>query len=292
MAAIRESILKRLDHENNLPSMNATVRQVQEMVSQGPENWPNSATIGKVIEKDLGLAAKVLKIANSVYFGGRFGPIGDIGHAVSRLGIEEVNRICTSIGCIQMFAGTAGNVDVKDFWKHSLGVAIVMRYFTTHSRVASSCSVNAYIAGLFHDIGILILDRYFTKEYGVVLEAAKQGQSPLFKVERKALGIDHGEIGALLCRKWRLPKEIIEAVTWHHFPDGCREEDQRLCQLVHIANFTCSAFGVPEPGDVTIQTGSAGAWHDLEIDNCDLNAIAGEVKSAIEQGGDFVSLSI
>ena len=126
MTALRELILKLLDHENNLPSMNETARKVQGMVSQGPENWPNSATIGRIIEKDLGLAAKVLKIANSVYYGGRFGPIGDIGQAVSRLGIEEVNHICTSVGCIQMFAGTEGSVDIKDFWKHSLGVAIVM----------------------------------------------------------------------------------------------------------------------------------------------------------------------
>jgi putative nucleotidyltransferase with HDIG domain len=292
MSMLRESILKRLDLENRLPHMNATAMRIRELVSRGPENWPNAAAIGKIIEKDLGLAAKILKIANSVFYGGSFGPIGDIGQAVTRLGVEEVNRICTAVGCIQMFAGTSGGIDVKDFWKHSLGVAIVMRYFTAHSKVAASCFENAYTAGLFHDIGILILDRYFTAEYETVLDAGCKEQLPLFQAEKKTLGIDHGEIGAHLCRNWRLPDGIAEAVTWHHFPDGCREADRKLCQLVNIANFTCSALGLPEPGDGTVQPGSAGAWHDLALDDCDLNEAASEVESAIAQGGDFVALAV
>ncbi len=272
--------------------MNETARRIQEMVSRGPENWPSAATMGKTIEKDLGLAAKILKIANSVHYSGRFGAIGDIGQAVARLGIEEVNRICTAVGCIQLFTSTSDTIDIKDFWIHSLGVAIVMRHFTILSETASSCSINAYAAGLFHDIGILILNKYFPDEYRTALETGRQNQSPLFETEKKMLDIDHGEIGALLCRKWRLPEDIVEAVMWHHFPDGCRENDRKLCQLVHIANFTCSALGVPEPGDYSIQMGSMGAWHDLDFDNCDLNAIAEDVREGITQGGTFVSLSI
>jgi putative nucleotidyltransferase with HDIG domain len=272
--------------------MNMTAKKIQETISRGPDLMPNAASIGKMIEQDMGLSAKILKIANSVFYGGRYGTIGNIGQAVARLSIEEVGRICTALGSIQMFANTKGNVDLKDFWKHSLSVAIIMRHFAQRSKTAASCSVNAYTVGLFHDIGIIILDRYFTDHFkGVLAECEKNGL-PLFEVEKKVLGIDHGEIGALICGKWRLPREIASAIAWHHNPDGCPDRERKLTQLAHIANFTCTVLGMPEPGDTTIQMASTGAWHDLDIDNCDLSAIAEDVRDGISRGGDFVSMTI
>jgi putative nucleotidyltransferase with HDIG domain len=292
MPNMRDSILEHLGRLNNLPTMNITVKRIQEALSRGQESMPSAAVIGKIIEKDLGLSVKILKIANSVYYGGRYGAIGNIGQAVARLGIEEVGRICTAIGSIQMFAGTTGNVDLKEFWKHSISVAIIMRHFAQRSKTASSCLLNAYTAGLFHDIGIIILDRYFADHYQYVLSECENKRSSLFETEKSALGIDHGEIGAFLCKKWRLPEEIVEAVAWHHFPDGCTDQGRKLTQLAHVANFTCSVLGMPEPGDAAVQMASTGAWHDLDIDNCDLNAVAEDVRDGISKGGDFVSLSI
>ena len=212
--------------------------------------------------------------------------------AVARLGTEEVCRICTTVGCMQMFTGASGLVDPREFWRHSIGVAIVTRQFSEHLIRKSSKSNNAYIAGLFHDIGILVFDNYFTEIYRTVREAGKTGSMPLHALEREILGIDHGEIGELLIRRWRLPDEICDAVQWHHAPDSCPEESRSLSQLIHVANFTCSALGIPEPGDAAIQTSSDGAWHDLDLDTIDLNKIADDVEEGIAKSGVFVSLSL
>jgi putative nucleotidyltransferase with HDIG domain len=292
MPSIRDSIIERLDSLTQLPSINETVRQVQEQLDRGEDFASGAAVIGGIVEKDLGLSAKVLKIANSVFYSGRYGRIGDVKQAVARLGIEEVGRICTTVGSMQMFKGTSGLINLKEFWKHSVGVAIVMRHFAERVDIGSSKLHNAYVAGLFHDIGILVLDNYFTEIYKKVRETGKGKALSLYALERELLGIDHGEIGSMLINRWRLPEEIGHSVAWHHAPDSCPEEFRKLSQLIHIANFTCSALGIPEPGDEAVQTASDGAWHDLDLDSSDLNKIAEEVEEGIAQSGVFVSLSL
>jgi putative nucleotidyltransferase with HDIG domain len=272
--------------------MNETARLVQEQLANGEESQTNAVIIGKIIEKDLGLSAKILKIANSVFYSGKYGQIGNVGQAVARLGIDEVSHICTAVSSIQLFNDTSGMLDLKDFWKHSLGVAIVMRHIADRAEHMKKYSPNAYTAGLFHDIGILILDRYYSNIYKVVLETAKKEPLSLFEIEKNVLGIDHGELGALLCKKWKLPEEICLSVEYHHAPDACREDFRLLAQLIHVANFACSILGIPEPGDNAIQMASHGAWHDLGLDNCDLNKIAEDVEEGITRSGVFMSLSL
>jgi len=292
MSSNRDMIIKKLDGFTHLPSMNETANKVIELLNSPDSHALNATAIGKVIEKDMGLTAKILKIANSVFYSGKYGQIGDVGQAVARLGIIEVSQICTTVTGFQLFSNTAGTVDLKEFWKHSLGVAIVMRYIAEKSRQFSSFSANAYVAGLFHDIGILVLDRYFSAIYSIVLEAGKNRTLPLFSAERETLEIDHGEIGELLCKKWKLPEEICCAVAWHHTPDACPAPYRSLSQLIHIANFTCSVLGIPEPGDCAVSMGSEGAWHDLGLDNCDLKEMADQVEEDIARSGAFVSLAL
>jgi putative nucleotidyltransferase with HDIG domain len=283
---IRDSIIEKLNGLTNLPSMNETARRVQEQLSRTEATASSASAIGKIIEKDLGL------IANSVFYTGKYGQIGDMGHAVARLGVMEVSQICAMVSSIQLFSDTKGTIVLQEFWKHSVGVAIVMRHIGERAVRVARQLPNAYTAGLFHDIGIIVLDRYFSNLYKGVLDAEKKEPLPLFETERMMLGIDHGEIGAFLCKKWRLPEEICCAVEFHHAPDLCPEDHRRLAQLVNIADFACSVLGIPEPGDAKVSMGSAGAWHDLGLDDCDLNTIAEEVEEGIARSGVFVSLSL
>jgi HD-like signal output (HDOD) protein len=149
MASLRESIIDRLNSFEHLPSINETARKVQEMLSRNPNNISGASAIGKIIEKDLGLTAKILKIANSVHYSGRYGPIGDVGQAVARMGIDEVSRTCAMVSGLQVFSGTKGNIDLKEFWKHSIGVAIVMRHIAEKADKPLPRSFNAYTAGPF-----------------------------------------------------------------------------------------------------------------------------------------------
>jgi HD-like signal output (HDOD) protein len=269
-----------------------TVLEVQRELDNKDKASVNALGIGRLIEKDLGLSAKVLKIANSVYYTGRYGRVADVGQAVARLGIEEVGNICLTVGGLQLFAGDTDVVNLKDFWRHSLGVALFIRHCGQRLPQSQALPAGSYTAGLFHDIGILILDRYFHDAYRIVRERGAGKEKPLFAIEREILGIDHSEIGAILLDQWRLPEEICNAVLHHHEPDTSPEESKRLCQLINIGTFACSAFGITEPGDDTFQPGSAGAWHDLELDAIDFHKIAADVEEGLTETGMFLALSL
>ncbi|MDD5674980.1 MAG: HDOD domain-containing protein [Chitinivibrionales bacterium] len=293
MPSIRQNILDKLGDLTNLPTMSGTVQQVQELLADGSNTAGSSITIGKVIEKDMGLSAKILKIANSVFYSGRYGQIGDVKTAVTRLGTEEIIRICTAVGSMQLFKGTTGQVDLKEFWTHSIAVALAMRGLASKGSAVLAPLKNAYTAGLFHDIGILVLDRFFMAAYGSVFEPGDNSPQTLYEREQKILGTDHGEVGGLLLKRWKLPQEICEAVTWHHAPDGCPEKFKSLCELVNVGNFMCAALGLAEPGDRSLPAASNdGAWHDLALDASDLNMVAREVEEGIDRSGVFVSLSL
>jgi HD-like signal output (HDOD) protein len=292
MTSPRDHIIELLGNMTQLPTINKTVKQVQKEIARQPETASSNAAISAIIEKDLGLSAKILKIANSVFYAGRYGRTGNVQQAIARLGLDEVERVCITVGYMQMFKGSSGYINMMDFWKHSVGVAVVMRHLSKCGNDGSIQTPNAYAIGLFHDVGVLVFDKYFTDAYNKVWEAGKYRDRSLFALERDILGLDHGEIGSMLIERWHLPEEIAPAVAWHHEPDSCPQEYRKLAQLVHVANFVCSTLGIPEPGDNAIQESSIGAWHDIGFDTIDLNAVAEMVKESIEQSGAFVSLSL
>ncbi len=292
MSSIRDTIIARLGELSQLPSLPATVLEVTRELESPNRANVNAARIGKLIEKDIGLTAKVLKIANSVFYTGRYGRIADVSQAVARLGIEEVGNICVTVGGLQLFSGESDIVSLKDFWKHSLGVALFIRHCGKGDLSMHDMPQGAYTAGLFHDIGILVLDRYFHDAYKIVRQQGANKDRPLFTVEKDILGIHHGEIGSLLLQRWRLPEEICDAVLHHHAPDACPQASRRLSQLINIATFACSAYGIIEPGDDTFQEGSPGAWHDLGLDKIDFQKLAAEVEEGLTESGMFLALSL
>jgi HD-like signal output (HDOD) protein len=292
MPLIRDKIVERLNSLTHLPSLPGTVLEVEQELDRKDDLSVSAVRIGRLIEKDMGISAKVLKIANSVFYAGRYGRIADIGQAVARLGIDEVRNICVTVGGLQLFTGESDLVSLKDFWRHSMGAALFIRHCGGQMPQPSPLPSGSYIAGLFHDIGILILDRYFHDAYKIVRQHGAGKEKPLFAVEKESLGIHHGEIGAMLLDRWRLPGEICSAVRDHHEPDMCPEPSRRLCQLINIATFACSAFGIPEPGDDTFQAGSAGAWHDLGLDMGDFQKIAAEAEEGITEGGMFLAMCL
>ena len=276
MPSVRDKIVERLNSLTHLPSLPDTVLDVEQELDRKDDLSVSAVRIGKLIEKDMGISAKVLKIANSVFYAGRYGRIADVGQAVARLGIEEVRNICVTVGGLQLFAGESDLVNLRDFWRHSLGAALFIRHSGEQMPQPSPLPSGAYVAGLFHDIGILLLDRYFHDAYRIVRQKGAGKEKPLFAVEKEILGIHHGEIGAMLLDRWRLPQEICSTVRYHHEPDMCPEPSKRLCQLINIATFACSAFGIPEPGDDTFQAGK----------------IAAEAEEGIAESGMFVAMCL
>ncbi|MFH0920653.1 MAG: HDOD domain-containing protein [Fibrobacterota bacterium] len=280
MASIRDRIIQRVRDLEDLPPAGGAFLEIQRLIA---DHRSDAASLARIVEKDVWLTAKLLKMVNSVYFSGRYGEIGSVQQAVVRLGFEQICKFCLAMQVQQMFPPTSSLIDGRAFWHHSIAVAMVTRDIAEKSPVEGVDSGTAYVAGLLHDAGTLILDRHFTEVYRKIRETASAYSENVFRIEQKLLDIEHGEIGGLILEKWKFPESIVQAVNGHHFPDRAELEWLPLAQLVHLSDFACSVLGAGEPGDALPQGFSHGAWHDLKIDPDQIPPIVAQVEEEIEK---------
>ncbi len=286
-------IRARLDSLQQLPSLDTNVMQIsQKVVSEKAEEIDIDEIIS-IIEKDIGLSAKVFQVANSAQYAGRYARFGTLRQAVVRLGIPELIRICLAIAAIQRFQKTTPpSIDMKGFWLHSLCVAKGSAKVAMHAQNVTFDTSRLYIAGLFHDIGSVILDTWFTELYQDINRQARTQHEYLHVVEKEILGMDHGEISAYLLRRWGLDENIIEAAGNHHHPQHAPVDQRAPTQLLHVTDFACSALGAFEPGERQPQNCDVAVWEDLGISEDAMDAIIAETKDQIEVGGEFISMAL
>lgn len=175
--------------------------------------------IAVVIEKDPVLATRVLSVANSGAFG-RGRTIVDIRQAVTRLGIGPLRAYAIGWTVLSAF----NRMRTPKFWDHKGFVAHSVATGSLTEQLADALNHaqkrEAYIAGLVHDMGKLILAVNLPDEYGRVVTTARVTEKPRREVELDLLGIDHAELGSIAAHHWNLPESVCTAVQYHHTPWG------------------------------------------------------------------------
>ncbi len=285
MPTIREALLARLDSIAQLPTMPQVLLSLEQALQD-----PNSAAmhIATIVREDPSLTASVLRVANSVIYRGRFASnTASVRQAVSRLGFREISRICTSVVLIRTFSDFGRGIDHGEFWMHSLSVATAVRVFGEYTSwpqlLPSSWEEDAFVAGLLHDVGMLVMDQYFPEQFNLIRERAEEKGIPLAKAEERVLGIHHGEIGGILLENWSLPRRVTEAVRWHHDPDLASEANRTIAQMVHLADFVCVNQSIGSTLEGLYDGFSEGAWHDLGLSIDQVPRILEDVKEEAEK---------
>lgn len=188
---------------------------------------------GQVIEKDPAISAKILKVANSAFYGGS--NVSTINRAINILGMNVMRSLVIGIG-FQQIVGTrqqSASFSKLEYWRHSLAVG-------TCSRILGKLKVpfkseELFGAGIMHDIGMLILDRFVPDEFEDCLTTARGDGVPLHEVEREVLGYDHADVGGLLAEKWGLNSLMRRAISFHHSPEKDGDFYETTC-IVSAAN--------------------------------------------------------
>ena len=230
----KDKIIAKLESIQDLPSLPTVVNRLMEMVANKEQDIE---AISDIIYEDPSIAAKVLQLVNSAFFGARMGNISSIRDAIVRLGFQEIRNLCLSLGVARVFKGRSRSINHKEFWKHSVTTAITTRTIREHSVSKEFEGGEAcYTAGLLHDVGMLILDQHFHDLYSKLIGISAETDTPLDVVEMEILGIDHGFIGAILLSRWNLPRIIVETVRHHHFPDNAPDSFQKVTRMVHLAD--------------------------------------------------------
>ena len=210
MADIRSLILRRLEAIRQLPTLPEVVSRIDE-VTKRPDS--SLAEIAVVIESDPSIAAAILKLANSAYYQTMNRRIASLGEAISRLGLAETRKLCLAFAVMRLFVRPSRLLDHRNLWRHCGSVATAARVLCARLPGHSIDSDEAFVAGLLHEIGTLLLDQYFDKIFALIQQRAQGGKRPVHLIEREALTIDHAEIGAWLLDRWGLPESIVAAIT-------------------------------------------------------------------------------
>jgi putative nucleotidyltransferase with HDIG domain len=199
--------------------------------------------VKRVIERvsyEKSISAQCLRIANSpLYARGR--ATESIQGAVFSLGIRKIEDILLSTCLSRLVPREKWATDPGAFWGHSLGCALVCKEFA--ERVSYSDPEKAYLAGLLHDLGIIVNSIAYTKEYRAVIEAAAKSGEALDRQERQNLGFTHGESGSILARSWKLPAAIVDVIEWHHDLEQAPKREA-LIALVHLGDLLCRMRGL------------------------------------------------
>jgi putative nucleotidyltransferase with HDIG domain len=217
----------------NVPSLPALYTRIVEELTR-PDY--SIEAVGDLVGQDLGMAAKLIQLANSALIGLRW-PIATPAQAVRILGAEWTRSLALAAGIFSRYDPTALRpFSIEALWEHSRRVANLAGRIATIERVPERTVREAALGGLFHDIGRLILASQLPGPYREVLGRIEAERLTTVEAERQVLGATHAEVGAYLLGLWGLPDALIEAVAWHHTPSRCPGGSFTALTAVHAAD--------------------------------------------------------
>jgi putative nucleotidyltransferase with HDIG domain len=197
---------------------------------------PSIDRLAIVISGDPSMAAKVLQLVNSAFFGLRR-EVTSLEQAVSLLGIENIKTLILTQQLFAEIGGTTlGSLCLETLWNHSLQVGTLAQKIARQERAPGAVISAAMTAGMLHDVGKLILAANLTDQYDTVIELARREDYDLYRVEHLEFGATHAGLGAYLLGIWGLPDAIVEAVAFHHDPSSHAQTGFSALTAVHAAN--------------------------------------------------------
>jgi len=213
----------------SMPAFPNSVQKVLELSSQ--INCPPRDLVA-VIEKDPVMTMKILRIINSAYYS-LPNKIATVNQSVVYLGLNTVKNLALAFAAVGALPKrNPHNFDVQKYLVHSLSTACLARQLANLLDTDLDPS-DAYIAGLLHDFGKVVLAQYMAPEYRDILSLVAEQAVPLDAAEREIIGADHALVGAMLAQRWQFPYELVQCIADHHDPEA---QSTCLLDCVRVAN--------------------------------------------------------
>ena len=217
--------------------------------------------IEQIISKDVGMAAKILQLANSAFIGAH-GEVSSLREAVFLIGAENVRSLTLSIHVFSQFdRDSSGAFDLSAIWKHSLAVATLAQRIASRETGSKSMSEECFTAGLLHDVGKFVLIAKMPNEYRQVIARMDANTCSIRAAEMEFVGCPHELVGAYLMSIWGLPPSIVQTVQFHHSPSEGASTGFSALTIVHCADAVASA------------SDKSPINHDLELDTVQLERL-------------------
>jgi len=272
-----EDIVK-LVNQSEISSIKSVVSGIVKII-----NDPDSSIwdLKEIIEVDPPLTAKVLMKANSTYYA----PpkrIGEIKQAVIWIGFDALKELALSQKVFGIFNGngSVNGYSLTSLWKHCVATALFTKMI--YRREFRERGANAYVAGLLHDIGIIVESQFLPNEFKQVLRKAKQEKKNLSEAEQEFFGYNHAHIGMAIAQNWNLPQELIDAIGYHDKPLESSQTFSKLASTLYVAEYCCKNNNIgysdaPFPDDAVFR----GCLTELNVKPQALDLIVADVKSEL-----------
>lgn len=219
--------------------------------------------VSDLLSLDQALTAYVLRVANSASFGYSTS-CSSVKDAVMRLGFKQIRALALSTVAAGPLTRRLGGYRLGngELWRHSVATATLARWLA--QAVSYPAAEEAYVAGLLHDMGKLLLDQFVLTDYDNIIETMWKRKLYLWQVEEQLFGIDHAGVGGLMASQWGFPLGLVESIQYHHMP-ALSHAQPKLAAIVNIANaFTPQdTMGL---GSLSVQMVHPESLHILNLD--------------------------
>ncbi|MDR0306768.1 MAG: HDOD domain-containing protein [Chitinispirillales bacterium] len=285
---VKERAAQIVENADRLPSLPTVVLKLMDVVNSSGSSADDAS---KLIDKDPALTSKMIRLANSAFYGIPRS-ISSVSSAVVILGFNTIRSLVLSASVAKMFDGKH-SIDMDRYWKHSIVTAMISKIIVRHlMSVRMVDPESAFCAGILHDIGKLVFSQHMPDDYAAVCDYAKKEGIPLIEAEDELLGINHEKMGSILAEKWTLPPDLGCVLAHHHDPKQAAEEASYLVNIVHLSDVIAHNLGCGLFDDEVCTQEAVQCRLELKIGNSDYDKIVQNVENSIDKSNEFLSVIV
>ena len=296
----RDEILQRLQGDVNLPALPEVLLKLDKMLKNPDIDVKDVAHLAST---DAVLSGQVIRMSNSAYYARGGAQLTSLQPAIQRMGLRALRGLVFALTLPRIFQDGDDKFPFKALWRHSLAVSAFAAELVTEIGGSAAQREDAWLGGLVHDIGALVLASLQPKEYHQFLTSVKHhvqtkvewDDRDLSEWERGTFGIDHAEIGGIFLKeRWRLPRPIPDIARLHHslgweepLPEGV---ERSTILVVHLANGICSHFGIGwNPAEREGKAFQESAWEALGLSLDRVEELLEKVKTSLDMAESLLS---
>jgi len=274
-----------IDKVKGLPTLPNMIHKVLALAG---DEATSAKKLGNLISYDQAISSRLLKVANSAYYG-FMSQIATVQHAIVILGFKEVKSLVLGIAVFDTMkeANSETTLMKEEFWMHSIGCALAGQIIC--KKVGRVDPETTFTASLLHDIGKLVLDGFFTRDYSRVLEKVRVNGVSMVEAEEEVMGFSHADVGGWLCERWKFPPVLTFPISFHHQVRKLDEPYIRVTSIVHLADILCKEAHIGSSRDNRLTPIDTFAMKYLKLKDDDLDKIVEELKLEEEKVRSFFS---
>lgn len=233
---MNESLKSLVEKIKKLPTIPVVAHEILSLIR---DDLVALNKLEKIVENDPAISAKIMSVANSAFYGYKT-PARTLDNALMRIGFNSVKNIALGISLLTVLGNGKDQrtLDYQRVFNHSVSVGFIAGALIREFKF--DISEEIFINGILHDIGYMVLNRYFPKTYIEVLGEFEK-ESSLLDAEEKVLGFTHADVGHWLAEKWNLPNSVSDTILYHHKPSLAKRHRRRVA-LIHIADHITTKF--------------------------------------------------